>query len=1658
MLQVLDVEGRAATVAEQRVVARWGGWGAEGVAQVLDDRETAHAGVREELLGLIGEEGLAAARTSTVNAHYTDHSLAAAIWTAVRTAGFTGGRVLEPGCGAGVFLGLAPEGAELVGVELDPATARVARALNPGASIRCESFADTRWPAGWFDLAIGNVPFGDVRLRDPVHNPDGLAIHNHFIVKSLDLVAPGGLVAVVTSSFTMDAKNPGARRAMAERADLVAAVRLPNGAHRRAAGTEALTDVLVFRRREDGREPADLSWTGVEERVFPVAGTDETQAHRVNRWWAAHPGSVLGSEELAVGLHGVFGLRVRPLDVDLVRALELELGRSLAVAADAGLSYGPTRTAERAPAPVELGLLDGEIVEADGGFARVAGGRLEPLKVPGTQTRELGHLLRLKAGAKGLLGLEAASFDDTPELDRARADLRADWEAYVARFGALTRLNVTPTGLRLKPPAVRLLLTDPAAAIVVALERFEEGWDSPRPASVLLERQIVPRGEVLGVDTAADGLAVVLDEVGRVDVGRIADLMGASPGEVVAELGDLVFEDPAAEGVWHTRASYLSGNVRSKLDEAVRAAVEEPDRWGGNVAALRAALPADIQMGDIVPRLGAVWIPDTDVQQFLRELLGAPADPSIRVERSAIGSDWDVEVPGRFNIRREVSQDWGTGRAPLPDLLRMCLTQQPIAVFDTFEERDRDGALRSRRVFNLEESTAAQEKADQLQARFTDWLWEDPGRAVRLVADYNRRFNSTVLRSYEGEGGRLRLPGLAASFTPTAHQRAAVARILAEPSVGLFHEVGAGKTASMVIGATELKRVGLIHKPCVVVPNHMLLQFASEWLRLYPRARLLVADSDDTSARRRREFVARVSANDWDAVIMTRSAFSAVPLSPAAEAQVKRRELDRAREQLSRAGKDGGGLTLKRIEKQLLRMEQQIDALTARRVDPGMTFEETGVDCLVIDEIHGYKNLATVSRVEGAQVLGSKRAFDLLGKLEFLRGRHGGRNVLIGATATPISNSMVELHTMQRYFDPQGLLDAGIDDFDSWAATFGEVVTAPELASDGVTFKPKSRLARFVNVPELLGMFHRFGDVKTAADLDLPRPRLSVDPDSGERRPRTVLVEPDQDLKAYISRLTARIDEIRSGRIDPTSDNMLKVMTDGRHASLDLRLRAEGVAGGLKVDAAADRLAQVWRETKDQVFVDPATGEPHPVAGALQIVFCDLSTPKPGGFSVYRALKDALIDRGLPEGRVRFVHEASTPEAKQALFDQCRSGRVAVLIGSTERMGVGTNIQDRAVHLLHLDAPWKPAELEQRNGRIWRQGNLNPEVTITNVIVTRSFDAMMWQTLHRKSQFIADVMSGHLKDRVADDIDDAPGDVRLFGELKAAASGNPDLIRQAELTAVVNRLTALERAHRRNALSIRHTLATSDTALREARDRLAGLDAMAARTRDTHGDNFSILVADLNRGGGLEQGRVLTSRADAAEHLASQARRLEAVRDTAIASFAGHTVLARSEPAERRWPYTDQGAVVWSLEGSDINRLVKLGHGQPLADLGTLARLQNMVDEIAVRRRDAAALIQELEHTITQYGAIGDPPFTRAVELEAARRDLQTIDERIQRAAAQATLPAPSPPTVEAEATGVEPPTAPDPPRLDASRAYAASHRHDDRSGIDVPGGRFDRW
>lgn len=1640
-LRQVQAEGRPASPDEQSVLARWSGWGS--LPKVFDPADDEYAEIRTRLRELLDDREWAAAARTTLNAHYTSWEAADAIWQAVRRAGFTGGRVLEPGVGSGTFLATRPDDldVEAVGVEVDPVTAGIARLLHPEATIRSESFAATRYPDGWFDLTVGNVPFGNYKLFDPLYNPAGLSIHNHFIHKSLAMTRSGGYVVVLTSRYTLDAVNTTARTAMAETADLIGALRLPDGAMQRVAGTDAAMDVLVLRRRLPGAEPAGESWLGVAEVDTPDG------AVTVNEVFAAHPDWVLGDLGVGRGRYRDDDLvvRARTTVVDdreqreaLGPAMSTALARIVERATSARLGLteriGATESSLHSPdaewvADVTIGPhhVDGSLLARDrGGFARIEGGVPIPYAPPAAQARELGRLIELRDSYFEVIDEQAASPDDT-DWEAARLALNTRYDAYVRLYGPLNRYRTYDTGRRdddgrpvlgRRWPPMGGFRSDPGLPVVRALEDFDDDAQTATKAPIFERRVLSPRQPVTAVDRPEDALALCLDERGTVDVETIGRLLGCDAAEARGRLGTLVFDNPDG-GPPVPAATYLSGHVRSKLRAARAALVEDGEAWQGNVTALEAVQPRDLEPGEIDARLGAPWIPPADIKAFCAEVLEAP---DVTVGYTRVTGAWSLTATGRGSLA--LTSDWGTRRMDGIHLTEAACNQSEVTVSDP-DPSDPD---KRKRIVNLPETLAAREKKEAISERFATWVWEDTERAGRLVEHYNELFNSTVLPVYDGS--HLSFPGLADGFVPHQHQRDAVWRILSEPSTLLAHAVGAGKTATMVMAGREMKRLGMVNRPCYIVPNHMLEQFSREYLQLYPDAKILIAGKDDVTPARRKEFVARCAVQDWDAIITTSSSFERIAVSADTEAtflEAKSADL-RAAITESPKDEDGDGITVKALEKALVRSEERhARLLDERRDDGGVTFEATGIDYLIIDEAHRYKNLYFPTRIQGVSSSASKRAEDLDMKLRWLRQAKGAR-VVTFATATPISNSIAEMWVMQHYLQPDALQATGIEHFDGWAATFARAVTALEMAPDTTTYRMKTRFARFANVPDLLLMFRAVADVRRIDQLGL------VVPDVAGGGAETLVVPGTEQLKVFGLELAERAAQVSGGKVDPHDDNMLKITSDGRKAALDLRLVGlDPDPTGGKLAAAADRIAGTYHRNSDLEY--PGSTR----RGALQLVFLDLSTPKDDGeWNAYDQLRSDLSVRGVPRESIRFIHEARNDAEKARLFAAARSGAISVLIGSTERMGVGTNVQDRVIALHDIDCPWRPADLEQRAGRAVRQGNANRVVALVRYVTRDSFDSFFWQTVERKAAFIHQIMAGEITERWVEDIGD---EALSYAEVKALATGDPRIMERAGVISELSKLQRLEAAWRTDQSRLRSRAATGERDAGRFASLADALRAAAPHAVDTGGDRFHMTVA----------GRGYHKRVDAGDAL-----RRTVLRDCTLAGGERKGRFALGQVAGFDLAvtvYGDREETSYSFHLDGIPTGTRLFSRKQMtedAPLGMVLQIEHLAENLEGRaddaEREAAVALRDTDQARERLGR----PFEHADRLDTVAARLAQIDAAL---ASDEPPFASAPPTQAGEtAPGVAPAgPSPDPAPPPRSRPEAAEHGHPDHHAPDEP-------
>lgn len=1399
LVKTLEAENREATDAEKAILVRYAGWGA--LAGVFEWRVKPEWKAQStELQHLLTEEEYESARATTPNAHFTSPLVIKAIWDGLEKLGVGQGvEVLEPAMGIGHFFGLMPEalqGGQRTGVELDGLTARIAQKLYPDATIFAQGFEETPLPDNYFDAVVGNVPFGDYAVHDP-HTRHSLtrSIHDYFFAKSVEKVRPGGMLALITSRYTMDKQDTTIRSYLAEKADLIAAVRLPNTAFKGNAGTEVTTDILFLQKRTPGQEPAGEKWTETE--TIELEGCSIA----LNEYYLRHPEMMLGQLTLE-------GTMYRGKEPTLTGELTQESLQKAIKALPEGISTSRTHGQESSPVAQ---LTDTESLRCmkDGGYGEVEGkivlrngNSIEPAPLTALDAMRVRGLLRIRDGVREVF---ATQLDDAPEerITAARQHLNRVYDQFVLRHGCITARENS-----------RAFTGDPDHPLLLSLENYDQDTKTATKTAVFERRTLERYKPVEHVETASEALAISLNETGGIHWERMASLIGYSVKEIQAELGGQVYQNP--EGKWETADEYLSGDVRAKLKTAEAAAAIHP-AYTRNVEALQAVQPEDILPGDINARLGASWIPKSDIADFIAQLLQVPRS-DVAVGHAGAIAAWSVSLD--FFAERAVSNTTthGTKRRAASGLIEDALNMRVPTVYDTLPDESR--------VINQTETIAAREAQQKLKDLFAKWIWEDPIRTERLARLYNDTFNTLRLRLYDGS--HLTFPGMNRTGLRNndldAHQKNAVWRMLQKKNTLLGHCVGAGKTYEITASCMELKRLGLAKKPMIVVPNHLVEQWGAAFVALYPQANIFVAGKDFFTTGNREKAMARIATSTYDAVIISHKSFESLPVSDTTFNRFVKKEIASLDEALRevQAEKGDNRSIVKQLEKAKKRHVAKLkDRAGREKKDDGVTFEQLGIDRMFVDEADLYKNLGfttKMQRIAGLPNSESNRALDMYMKTRYLSGRGGG---IVFATGTPISNTMAEMYTLQRYLAPELLEAAGVAHFDAWAANFGEAVTALELAPDGSGYRMHTRFAKFVNLSELLSQFRMFADIQTADMLNLPRPEIA----GGKAK---VIVSPaSEKLKTYVSGLVQRAQRIRSGGVHPSVDNMLKITTDGRRAALDMRLvDAEIVPDDeTKVSKAAQHMYRTWQEGTDERLT--------------QMVFCDISTPHLGRFNAYDEIRARLLERGIPAKEIRYIHEAESDEKKKALFEGVNAGQVRILFGSTEKMGAGTNVQKRLIALHHVDAPWRPRDIEQREGRILRQGNRNPQVSIYRYVTEGSFDAYMWQTLETKARFIQQVMSGRVTVREAEDLE---GGALSFAEIKAIASGNPLVMEKVRIDTEVRKLDMLRASHLNQQYDIGKKVRELPGKIAYSRKYHAGLLTDIARRNSHETDEFTMTV------------------------------------------------------------------------------------------------------------------------------------------------------------------------------------------------------------------------
>ena len=1389
----LEEEHRGATAEEQQVLSQYVGWG--GLADAFDPSKDSWAKEYAELKGLLSEDEYAAARSSTLNAHYTSPTVIRGIYDAVKRMGFRSGNILEPSMGVGNFFGMMPDSmadSRLYGVELDSITGRIAKKLYPQADITVAGF-ETTDRRDFYDLAVGNVPFGQYKVNDKAYNKLGFSIHNYFFAKAIDQVRPGGVIAFVTSRYTMDSKDSTARKHMAERADLLGAIRLPNNAFRANAGTDVVSDIIFLQKRD---RPIDHEPDWVQ-----LGKTEDGFA--INQYFVDHPEMVLGVLSTESTQYGREELTVAPLEGisladQLAEAVQHIEGQYTAAEVDTPDIAEEEAARRTLPADPEVKnfsytVVDGEVFYRENSV-------MTQIELSDNAKGRVAGMVELRQIVNELIDQQLNDYPDE-DIKASQAKLNAAYDAFTAKYGLINDKK-----------NARLFDDDSSYYLLCSLENLDENKNLKSKADMFTKRTIRPERVVTSVDTPSEALAVSIGEHGKVDLPYMAELLG-TPGDygrITAELSGVIFKDPAAdptdpEAGWQMADEYLSGDVRAKLRMAQFAAETNPE-FAVNVDALTKAQPRELEASEIDVRLGATWLAPEIIQKFMTETFQIPyyLRHAVKVRYSPYTAEWRVEgktATGRGDIIS--SETYGTSRANAYKILEETLNLKDVRIYDTIE----DAEGKPKRVLNKRETMLAQQKQQVIKDAFANWVWQDPQRRIALVKQYNELFNSTRPREYDGS--HIHFVGMNPEITLREHQRNAIAHVLYGGNTLLAHEVGAGKTYEMAASAMEAKRLGLCQKSLFVVPNHLTEQWASEFLNLYPNAKLLVARRKDFETANRKKFCARIATGDYDAVIIGHSQFERIPLSFERQERIIQEQIYETLAAINELKVHAGeNFSIKQMEKTRKTLETKLEKLRSdERKDDVITFEQLGVDRLFVDESHFYKNLFLTTKmrnVAGLSTSEAQKSSDMFGKCRYLDEITGGRGVVF-ATGTPVSNSMTELYTVMRYLQYSTLQQKKLTHFDCWASTFGETTTAIELAPEGTGYRARTRFAKFFNLPELMSMFKEVADIKTSDQLHLPVPEAKFE---------TVVAKPSEIQKEMVQELSKRAAEIHSGAVDASVDNMLCVTNDGRKIGLDVRLMNPMLPDdpNSKLNVCVQNVLKIWEEGKDQKLT--------------QLLFCDLSTPKnDGNFNVYDDIRKKLVAAGVPENEIEFIHNADTEAKKAALFSKVRSGDVRVLLGSTAKMGAGTNVQSRLVAVHHLDVGWKPSDMTQRNGRIIRQGNMNKEVKVFNYVTEGTFDSYLFQTLENKQRFISQIMTSKSPVRSCEDVDEQ---ALSYAEIKALCAGNPLIKEKMDLDVQVAKLKVLKADHQSQKFRLQDKLLTKFPAdIQETNAHIAGLKADA---------------------------------------------------------------------------------------------------------------------------------------------------------------------------------------------------------------------------------------
>ena len=1534
LLKKCQEENRFATPEEQIILSKYVGWG--GLSEAFDENNSAWATEYLELSSVLTPEEYASARESTLTAFYTPPEVITAIYKAMEQMGFKEGNLLEPSCGIGNFIGMLPDtmqDSKIYGVELDTISAGIAQQLYQKTTIAAQGFEETNLPDSFFDGVVGNVPFGDFKVSDKRYDKHKFLIHDYFFAKSLDKLRPGGVMVLVTSKGTMDKETLAVRKYIAQRAELLGAIRLPNNTFKGNAGTEVVSDILILQKR-DRLIDIEPDWVHLD--------TDENGI-KMNSYFVQHPEMILGEMKMVSGRFGMEATCVPYENADLAAQLDEAVANIHGEITEYETEEELEEEDNSIPADPTVRNFSYTVVD-DKIYYR-ENSRMTPVEVSATAENRIKGMIAIRNSVRTLIELQTEDYPDS-EIKAEQERLNRLYDTFSGKYGLInSRANTSAFS------------QDSSFSLLSALEIIGEDGELERKADMFSKRTIKPHTPVTSVDTASEALAVSLGEKATIDMDYMMELSGKSENEIFEDLKGVIFLNPlyeygnSYEPKYLMTDEYLSGNVREKLRIAKNSAELYPEDYKVNVEALQKVQPKDLTASEISVRLGATWLPPDDVQEFIFHLLETPryAQWNIKVHFSPFTSEWNIEGKSYDKGNVRAYNTYGTSHINAYKIIEETLNLKDVRIFDYIE----DDEGKKKAVLNKKETAIAQSKQEMIKQEFQDWIWSDPERRERLCKSYNEKFNSVRPREYDGS--HIIFNGMNPEIELREHQKNAVAHILYGGNTLLAHAVGAGKTFEMVAAAQESKRLGLCNKSLFVVPNHLTEQWAAEYLQLYPAANILVATKKDFETKNRKKFCGRIATGDYDAVIIGHSQFEKIPMSIERQRAILEQQLEEITGGIAELKRNRGeNFSIKQLEKSKKSIRQKLDKLNDQtKKDDVVTFEELGVDRLFVDESHYYKNLYLYTKmrnVGGIAQTEAQKSSDLFMKCRYLDEITGGRGTVF-ATGTPISNSMVELYTIQRYLQYSTLVKNGLQHFDAWASTFGETITAVELTPEGTGYRAKTRFAKFYNLPELMAMFKEIADIKTADMLNLPVP---------EAKYHNIAVKPSEMQKEMVASLAERAEQVRGGGVDSSVDNMLKITNDGRKLALDQRMLNDMLPDfeGSKINACVDNIYRIWKENADKK--------------SAQLVFCDLSTPKNDGtFSVYNDIRKKLIERGIPESEVKFIHEADTDMKKKELFQKTGKGEVRVLLGSTQKMGAGTNVQDKLIALHDVDCPWRPSDLEQRSGRIVRQGNENPQVDIYRYVTEQTFDAYLYQLVEGKQKFASQIMTSKSPVRSAEDIDET---ALSYAEIKMLATGNPYIKEKMDLDIQVQKLKMLKS----NFLSEKYGL--EDKVIKFYPQQIAYLKSrVEGLTKDVETAKLHPKPIDEQPLGMMVSGVSYSEKAEAGQAIINACKSMNSPDAIPLGEYRGFQMELYFDTVQRNY--------VVKLKG-ETSRDVPLGDDAH----GNIVRIDNGIERFEEALADTKNSLENMEKQFETAKQEIEKPFAKEDELRAKTARLDELN------------------------------------------------------------------